>query len=354
MTLTITYNAMMLVVVAGALVAVGRWNRGIVRAAAMAGIAAAGFGLGIVLCRGNPFALARLWATGLFVQGPVFLAGSAVVSWRAHRVVAALHAVAAVIIGWVGVQAFFIEPTWLEVSHVRIQSAKLTRPVRLAVVADIQTDRIGDYERKVLDRVAAERPDVILYVGDYIQVSDGPTRRRLLGRLRDLLRETGLDALLGSYAVKGNIDHGDWPTAFEGLPVEVITGTRSFDVSEMRLTGLSVSDSYNTRLPVAAADRFHLVFGHYPNFARGNVEADLLIAGHTHGGQVRLPLIGPLITLSRVPRSWAAGVTDLGGGRTLVVSRGIGMERRHAPRLRFLCRPEIVIIDLLPARHSRD
>jgi predicted MPP superfamily phosphohydrolase len=78
------------------------------------------------------------------------------------------------------------------------------------------------------------------------------------------------------------------------------------------------------------------------------VEADLLIAGHTHGGQVRLPGIGPLITLSRVRRSWAAGLTDIGRGRQLLVSRGIGMERGRAPRLRFLCRPELVVLELAP------
>jgi hypothetical protein len=99
---------------------------------------------------------------------------------------------------------------------------------------------------------------------------------------------------------------------------------------------------------VPESDRFHLVLGHSPNFALGRVEADLLVAGHTHGGQVRLPLVGPLITLSAVPRSWAAGLTELPGGGQLLVSRGLGMERAGAPRLRFLCRPELVVIDLIP------
>jgi hypothetical protein len=56
------------------------------------------------------------------------------------------------------------------------------------------------------------------------------------------------------------------------------------------------------------------------------------------------------MTMSRVPLDWAAGVTDLGRGRTLVVSRGIGLERMNAPRLRFFCRPEIVVVDLRPSR----
>ena len=119
------------------------------------------------------------------------------------------------------------------------------------------------------------------------------------------------------------------------------------------MTGLGYADSANTQLMIPAADRFHIVFGHMPNFARGQVAADLLVAGHTHGGQVRMPWIGPIITLSAVPRAWAAGVTALSGGRTLVVSRGTGLERGHAPRLRFLCRPEIVVIELVPKAGGR-
>ena len=90
--------------------------------------------------------------------------------------------------------------------------------------------------------------------------------------------------------------------------------------------------------------------GHSPNFSLGEIQADLLIAGHTHGGQVRLPLLGPVMTLSAVPRAWASGVTEIKPGKTLIVSRGVGMERHNAPRLRFLCRPEIVIVELLPQK----
>jgi predicted MPP superfamily phosphohydrolase len=91
------------------------------------------------------------------------------------------------------------------------------------------------------------------------------------------------------------------------------------------------------------------VLGHSPNFSLGQVSADLLIAGHTHGGQVQIPFIGPMLTLSQVPRSWASGVVTIAPGKVLVVSRGVGMERGNAPRIRFRCRPELVILDLVPS-----
>jgi hypothetical protein len=110
-----------------------------------------------------------------------------------------------------------------------------------------------------------------------------------------------------------------------------------------------MEDSFSSSASVPRIDQFHIIVGHCPNFALGDVKADLLVAGHCHGGQVRLPGIGPLLTLSRVPRSWAAGVTRLADGKTLIVSRGVGMERGAAPRLRFLCRPELVFIDIVPS-----
>jgi predicted MPP superfamily phosphohydrolase len=72
----------------------------------------------------------------------------------------------------------------------------------------------------------------------------------------------------------------------------------------------------------------------------------LTLSGHTHGGQLQLPLVGPLTTASNVPRDVAAGGLHSLDGRRLYVSRGIGVERDQAPRLRFGAPPEISIVTL--------
>jgi len=132
--------------------------------------------------------------------------------------------------------------------------------------------------------------------------------------------------------------------------VTLVPSTQSFELDQLRLTCLSLDDSRNTLLDIHGGrpGRFHLVLGHAPDFALGHIEADLLVAGHTHGGQLRLPWLGAPVTNTRVPRAWAAGLTDLPGGGKLLVSRGVGMERGYAPRLRFCCRPELVVIELVP------
>lgn len=297
---------------------------------------------------GGPFGALRLLAYGLFVFVAAVWAGATVMLWRSRRLSAALFASGFLLLEGVAVDAFFIEPHWLEVSRVRIATDKLGEPVKIALLADLQTDEIGDYERFVIERIVAERPALILLAGDYLQESHDEVRRHLQANLRRLLKEAGFSAPLGCYAVRGNVDGADWSDCFTGTDVRAVTKTQSFDVDNLKITCLSMADSFSTILAVAPADQYHIVVGHCPNFALGNVPGDLLLAGHCHGGQVRLPGIGPVLTFSRVPRSWAAGVTELGGGRVLIVSRGVGMERGLAPRLRFLCRPELVFIELAP------
>jgi predicted MPP superfamily phosphohydrolase len=295
---------------------------------------------------GGTFGALRLLCYGVFVHG--FATASIVaIRSRSQRVVSrAMFAVAAVL-ALIGVDAFWVEPQRLTISRVHLTSQRLHRSLDIVVLADIQTDRVGDHERAALSAAVREKPDIVLFAGDYVQV-----RRPELGRerraLRDAIREVGLTAPLGVYAVRGNVDPDGWEEIFDDLHTTTFDRTRDVDVADVRITGLGVDDSFDSKLRVAASDRFHIAFGHAPNFALGDVQADLLVAGHTHGGQVRLPWFGPLLTFSTVPRRWAAGLTALSGGRALVVSRGVGLERGPAPRLRFLCPPEIVVIRVDP------
>ena len=74
-----------------------------------------------------------------------------------------------------------------------------------------------------------------------------------------------------------------------------------------------------------------------------DIPVDLYLAGHTHGGQIRIPFGGPIIIPSRVPRSWARGFRELGATR-LNVSAGIGCEHAsRLPSMRLFCPPEMTV-----------
>jgi predicted MPP superfamily phosphohydrolase len=312
-------------------------------------VAAAGSTVLSAVLHGGPFHLLRLQAWAVFLHGPLLLCGVGWTLRRDARHWTAVFWLGAAALLLVAVDAFLVEPRWLELSRVEVTSDKVERPLRVAVLSDLQTDRVGEHERRAVRLVLDERPDLILMPGDYIDEDDPERYREQRERLRWMLQELGFSAPLGVFASRGNVDPDAWPLVFAGLPVTPIERNRSIPLDGLTVTGLGLWESFDPTVRIPATDGFHIAFGHAPDFALGPVEADLLVAGHTHGGQVRLPLFGPPITFTRVPRDWASGTTRLPDGRTLVVSRGVGMERGRAPRMRFLCRPQVVIIDVVPA-----
>ncbi len=298
------------------------------------------------------FGRIQLLAWAVFVHYPLFLIGVGILCRNRNRAISYLCATMIGCIALVGFNAFILEPRWIEVTRITIPSTELETPVSVAVIADLQTDRLGRYEERVFELTMAEQPDLVLLVGDYLHVSDHAKYEALKRELNTLMQRVHFDAPLGVYAVRGNVDWKDWAELFAGLPVTTFEATSSQDLGPVVLTGLTLEDSSNPALAVSDQDKFHIVLGHVPNYSLGAIEADLLIAGHTHGGQVQIPFLGPVLTLSEVPRPWASGMTSIAPGRYLIVSRGIGMERGNAPRLRFLCRPELLILELTPLRRS--
>jgi len=300
-----------------------------------------------VLLGGPSFAAIRFLAFGLFVHLPLVLVGIAIIVRRSATSLSITAVVSAMIVVAGAIDAVWVEPHWLEVTRHRIVSDRLDQPIRIGVVADLQTDQLTDYEEKVFEQLFDASPDVILFAGDYLQAGSN-TWFELADEYQAFLGECDWHAPWGAFAVGGNTDHPEWSRIFAKTPVHCSKKTEAIRNDRIQVTGLSMFESFDTTLRIPATDRFHIVLGHSPDFALGEINADLLVAGHTHGGQVQIPFWGPIITLSAVPRAWACGITEIAPGKNLVVSRGIGMERGDAPRIRFWCRPQLMIIDVVP------
>ncbi len=295
------------------------------------------------------FGQLQLMAWAIFLCFPLYLGGVAILFSKTKPAFAGTSAGLGICIVLIGLYASLIEPHWLEVSHLTLSNAKIKEPIRVAVVADIQTDQPGKYEERVLNAVRQEKPDLILLAGDYLQLIERDRYPSAQRTLHDMFLRADLNAPLGIYAVRGNVDPiQSWQGIFEGMPISVFETSASIDLGTIILTGLTLEDSANTSLSIEEEEKYHIVLGHRPDFSLGQIEADLIIAGHTHGGQFQVPFIGPVVTLSAIPRAWASGMTTISPGKILLVSRGIGMERGNAPRMRFNCRPELVILDLVP------
>lgn len=252
--------------------------------------------------------------------------------------------------------ARYVEPYRLQVRHYSITTELVKHPVKILVLSDLQTDHVGDFERKVFDTMDEIRADLILLTGDFIQLYDPPGYAKEVKKLQSLFRGMAHEPPLGIFAVEGHTDRSYKSLMNTGIPIlndEVhrIPGER------IQLIGLTPRSSgmplgEETLQQARDFDGMTIVFAHTPDFAQslldGSVEDPLLcVAGHTHGGQVVIPGFGPPVTFSRLPRKYAGGFHPIGNG-WLMVSRGVGMERHAAPRVRFFCPPELVVIEIKP------
>lgn len=275
---------------------------------------------------------------------------------------------AALALAPVGAYASFVEPYNLQLERAQVPLPPErtgvqtgTRPVRIGVLADIQTAHVDGYERRVVERMMALRPDIILLPGDLYQSYTANPRRDAaeLAALRRLLAR--LSAPGGVFFVPGD---SETPAkirgALSGTRVQVLRNELArTQVRGRRVTIGGVELAYRSPAARATVRRLgrapgdadvRILLAHRPDVAllpATSSRIDLTVAGHTHGGQLNLPFLGPPVTASGVPTAVAAGgLHRLRSGNRIYVSRGIGVERGRAPHFRFLAPPEISLLEL--------
>jgi len=251
-----------------------------------------------------------------------------------------LFSLIALIVGFYA-YAFWIEPNWIEVTRHQVK-APLAAPLKIAHLSDIHTYGMGRRERKMLRILEVERPDIILITGDTVPHAGA----------YDLCREVirSLHAPLGVWAVRGNHEvwaHKDNEREFwESAGVSLLVNEHAQIKDGLWLVGFD--DIFDGSPDIEKAVReipphvYKMALFHSPAlFDQAAGQADLMLAGHTHGGQVRLPFVGPM-WLPPFSGNYVEGWFEANGSK-LYVSRGVGTSVINA---RFLCRPEIAIITL--------
>ena len=247
------------------------------------------------------------------------------------------------------VWAVFVEPNLLEVKKYKMP-AKGLQGIKIVFLSDLHlAPSHGKKLQKIVAAVNGQKPDIILLGGDYVKGHKGSASMKASDIAAGL---SHLKAKHGIYAVLGN--HDGWYNAQsieqefskqnirilknKNIAVKIKEGTSFYLVGlEDYYTGKPdmVSALKETKNPVMVLSHSPDVFPDVPS------SVDLTLAGHTHGGQVKLPFWGAILTSSIYGTKYAEGFIEQ-GGKKMIVTKGIGTSLLP---LRFNCRPEIVVIE---------
>ena len=244
----------------------------------------------------------------------------------------------------------------MDETHYSLTSEKITKPVRICVLADLHCRRFGEGQSRIIDLVERNHPDMIVIPGDlfdlnrdyeisfelidrlkgkWMAFSSGNHDIYLseLGELRDRLKEKGVHVLEN----------------------ESVLFNDEIEVIGMTDRGRTLGFDIECYEGLKQSDGFQLLISHRPDYAEAykKIQCDLIICGHVHGGQWRIPfmkkgMFGPHLTL--FPK-YTEGFYDL-NGRPMFVSRGLAS---GAPWFfRLYNNPEVSFIDLQPKKDPSD
>ncbi len=252
----------------------------------------------------------------------------------------------------------------LKVVHYSVTSDKIDQPLRIALLTDLHSQDFGENQAKLFSLLDAEKPDLVLMGGDIFD--DVIPHDNTIITLRELA------ARYPCYYVSGN--HEYWSGEIDRLKqivrdngITVLAGdTAQFEVNGqiIEISGIDDPDvdfyqrgqrSFADQLAAVnghVSEHYHILLTHRPELINDYLKGhfDLMLAGHAHGGQWRIPyLFNGLFAPNQglFPR-YAGGRYDF-ADKVFIVSRGLTHTSTRLPRI--FNRPELVIIDL---RQSSD
>jgi len=228
-------------------------------------------------------------------------------------------------------------------------------PVRLLLISDIHVagpDMPPSRLDAIVGQINALAPDVVLIAGDFISEKRVATHAYSFDEIAFPLRR--LQAPLGVFAVLGNHDY--WVDAPAARAALTRAGVRVLFNEAVRAGPLAIGgldDDYTghadlgrTVVAMQMAGGVPVLLSHSPDpFPDLPVDVPLMVAGHTHCGQISLPLVGPLATASRYGNRYACGRINE-RGRTLIVGAGVGTS---IVPVRIGAVPDMWLVELGPA-----
>jgi len=254
------------------------------------------------------------------------------------------------------VYSYLYEPNNLKVEHWIVYLPGKPPAIRLINLSDIQTCYFGRREKKLIEILKNYDADVIALTGDYCdnQKEDAPHSTDSLAKILQSLK-----AKYYMLAIRGNIegnkeafidffsDFGVTTLCDQSVILE--KDNRKLQIIGMDYTGFQNRWKNQAKM-TADCSLPTIILAHVADIGlvRNPCPNSFMISGHTHGGQIRVPIIGTFASATLIERKKPYGMFKIiNDGTLLYISRGVGLENWYAPKARTLCPPEITIIDIV-------
>jgi len=250
-----------------------------------------------------------------------------------------------------------------------LESDKINKEYTFALLADLHNRSYGADNVKLVAAVDKVKPDVILTAGDMLTAKPGKSFETALSFMKQIAKKYPVYYGIGNHEYRMKLYREDYGDAFEKYTgalkeagIHVLDNSTAV-AEEFVVTGVSIDRKYYKRfkktvmdrqyLPdtigSAVPDKFHILLAHNPEYFEeyAGWGPDLVVSGHVHGGIMRLPVLGGVISPKLVLFPKYDGGLFKKDKTTMILSRGLGM---HTLPIRIFNPGELVVIHLLPCK----
>ncbi|MBU4540184.1 metallophosphoesterase [uncultured Acetobacterium sp.] len=251
--------------------------------------------------------------------------------------------------------ARYVEPNLLMVNREKLENSKLEAPLKIVFFGDTHIGEFNDHDQldRIIEKINAENADLVIFTGDLI----GSTGKFSVDPDAISQSLARINATYGKVAVTGNHEYA----LFRKYNYENLMRAAGFtvlindwlDISELNVRLLGLDDAFRGDPDLNLTDEvlvgsYNILLTHEPDIVdEMDINAvELVLAGHTHGGQISLPYLTEKI-LPTYGKKYVQGLFAIGsqGQTDLFVTKGTGMTKLP---FRFMNVPEIVAIEIVP------
>lgn len=254
------------------------------------------------------------------------------------------------------IYARFVEPNSLIVHYENIKNSLISedKEIKVLQISDMHISEHFDEKdvRNVVKKINGEQPDLVVFTGDLIDEFNNYENKDDLLDVSEILKE--IDASYGKYAIYGNHDYGGGAEQIYRKIMEesgfVILKNEKVILEQQNINIIGMDDSIfgkfekNKLIDCLDEEMFNVVLSHEPDVIDYLLEydIDLFLSGHSHGGQVNLPLVNSLPLLAK---KYISGIYSFNNYRQTTLYVNVGLGTSQIP-LRFMAPPELSVFVL--------